>query len=369
MSRTSKSVREWFRPGSVERPSIPPMEAGLRPNSRLDDSEVFVEFDGGEPDDIAVDGDGVAVSSGQTVQRLTATGAVKSQLDLGGAVTALVTSRAGDLLAAVEGRGLVRVRTDGSTDLLSGDPCLQRCVTAMAAVADGTFLVTVGSSSHSAADWARAMVERSSSGSIVRVTDGTAELLDSGLPWPAGIAPAGADGFVVSLSFAHRVERRSLQNPRAAVSLCENMAGYPGRLIADEEGGWWVAVPYARNRATEIVLSEPAVATEMVEEIRPDLWLVPCLRTESVYQSPCQVGQIRVLGEIKPWAPARSYGLVFRCDEQGRVLESAHSRADGNCHGATGLGTDRSGRLYAVCRGARKVLVLEEGLAAVSTRA
>ncbi|MCA1842875.1 MAG: hypothetical protein LC792_06720, partial [Actinobacteria bacterium] len=36
MNRTLQAVKEFLRPTSVRHHSLPPLEAGLRPNSRLD---------------------------------------------------------------------------------------------------------------------------------------------------------------------------------------------------------------------------------------------------------------------------------------------------------------------------------------------
>jgi hypothetical protein len=41
------------------------------------------------------------------------------------------------------------------------------------------------------------------------------------------------------------------------------------------------------------------------------------------------------MGILKPWAPARSYGLVIRLDAAWEPVKSLHSRADGDRHGVT----------------------------------
>jgi hypothetical protein len=117
-------------------------------------------------------------------------------------------------------------------------------------------------------------------------------------------------------------------------------------------------MPYLRNRATELILEHDDVRSEMVSRTEPESWLVPCLAIENLYRTPLQVGAIRVLGEIKPWAPTRTYGLAFRVNAEGRVLESAHSRADGRMHGVTAVLEREPGSVVVACRGAGNVLML-----------
>jgi hypothetical protein len=75
----------------------------------------------------------------------------------------------------------------------------------------------------------------------------------------------------------------------------------------------------------------------MMATIDPSLWIAPSLRATGGYLEPLQGGAIRKLGIIKPWAPARSYGLVVRLSAEGEALESLHSRVGGRHHGITSV--------------------------------
>src|SRR5690606_1620032 len=103
--------------------------------------------------------------------------------------------------------------------------------------------------------------------------------------------------------------------------LLRNLPAFPGRIVP-HGAGWLVAFPYLRNRLSELLLEESDFVDEMVRTIPPDEWLVPSLRINNPYASALQLGQLRVLGVLKPWAPARTYGLVGVLDEPGRFSAS-----------------------------------------------
>jgi hypothetical protein len=63
-----------------------------------------------------------------------------------------------------------------------------------------------------------------------------------------------------------------------------------------------------------------------------------------------QVGELKQLGILKPWAPARSYGLVVRLDGEQEPQSSLHSRADGRRHGITSC-VEIGSRLLATSKG------------------
>jgi hypothetical protein len=366
MTRSSVAIREFFRPGSIRRPSLPPLEAGLRPNSRLDEAVVVLREDDVEVDDLAAWNGGLVVSSSNRLLCRGGPGGDTVLASFDGPITAFRVV-GNQIVAAVEGTGLVAVDPSGSTHVLCTDDLVRRCVTDLAIVgggslASGRFVIAVGSSELSASSWSQELVRLQTTGRIVdvRISGGTAtaETVADGLAWPSGVADAGNGDYLVSLSLGHRIERRSL-NTSTVVPVFENLAGYPGRIRERDGGGWWIAMPYLRNRATELVLGDDAMRADMVANVHPDVWIVPQLRSENVYRDPLQIGQQRVMGVIKPWAPPRSYGLAFRMDLDGRVVESVHSRPDGDRKGVTGVAPTKDG-VYVSCRGARVVVKISE---------
>ena len=54
----------------------------------------------------------------------------------------------------------------------------------------------------------------------------------------------------------------------------------------------------------------------MIDEIDPDYWVAPCLRSGRSPLEPTQQGGVKQLGVLKPWSPSRSYGLIARLDRR-----------------------------------------------------
>jgi hypothetical protein len=356
MSRTLVALRELLRPGAVARSSLPPMEAGLRPNSLLDGAPRISAWPQEAPEDLLFRADGTLWSSAGT--SLWRVGEHESHpvVDLGGAVGPIAAFD-GEVLAAVEGRGLVVVGDDAAVTDWCAEPSVRSCVTDLTVLPDGEVVVAVGSRDHTADRWGAALMAGDRSGSLVRVTAVGAEVVADGLAWPSGVATAGDGEILVSMSLAHRIERRPLDALAGpGRPMLANLPAYPGRLRGDADG-WWVAAPYVRNRATELILDEPDLRADLLASVAQEDWLVPRLQPENPYRNPMQMGQLRVLGVLKPWAPPRSYGLVFQLGPGGRVRQSFHSRVDGIRHGVTGVAVG-AGRVVAAIHGARCLVEL-----------
>lgn len=358
MSRgIGQTLLELVNPNWVRHSTVPPLEAGLRPNTLLDTADPLLP--GFEADDAVVLADGsVAFSSGSEVHVLRHDVGLGPFATFDGTVLA-ITARGAEVVAAVEGRGLVTIAATGQVADLNSSAVLRTCVTALSALPDGRVAATIGSATHAHAAWSHALVTEESSGSLV-VVDGTSVVtLATGLPWPSGVC-AGEDGeLLLSLSLGHRIEKVIMATMGRTVVL-GNLPAYPGRLSPHPDG-WLVAFPYVRNRLSELLMEEDDFIEEMVRTIQPDEWMVPRLRNENPYTSALQLGQLRVLGVLKPWAPARSYGLIGLLDHHGRFATSYHSRVEGKQHGVTAAVTLPEGILAAV-RGSRNVLMLKEGI-------
>ena len=353
MSRWGSTLAELISPSRVRHQSVPPLEAGLRPNSKLDDATILREEL--EVDDLALLGNGdVMMSHGTSLSRLDDP---SSHFELGGQVSALVTGSDGDVVAAVEGRGLVRVTSDGTVSDLCIDSAVDGCVTAMALADDGSILATRGSASRSSDDWSGALVHREATGSLVVVDGATARVVADGLLWPSGVADAGDGEAIVSLSHEPTLVRIRVADGRRTTFFA-NLPAHPGRLTPHGDG-WLVAFPYLRNRLSELLLEERDFVSEMVSTIDQDEWMVPQLRNDNPYTSALQLGQLRVLGVLKPWAPARSYGLLAAVDRDGRFAASLHSMVDGAQHGVTRV-ISRNDNLIIAVRGSRTVITTKE---------
>lgn len=358
MNRTLTAIKEWFNPNWARHQAVPPMEGGLRPNTGIDDAEVLVPPGEHEPDDVLLRASGALwFSSGPTLRQLE-NGDVTLVAEFDGGVTALAEVD-GQVVAAVAGVGLVTVDESGGVATLCADDAVANCVTDLAPLPDGSIMVAVGSQVEGADGWARALVRADRTGRLVRVDGGHCEVVADGLAWPSGVAPAPDGEFLVAQSMRHRIERRSVAAPRKqGLVMFKNLPVYPGR-ITPADGGWWIAAPYVRNRISELFLDEPELLADMVASIKEKEWFVPRLRSDNPITDPLQMGQLRVLGVIKPWAPPRSYGVAFRLDHSGLITASAHSRVDGERHGITGVSV-RGHRMVLAARGYRSLIELRE---------
>jgi hypothetical protein len=360
MSRWT-DLKELIAPGSVRHTVAPPLEAGLRPNRRLQDASVRSRFAPLGVDDVVVWNGRAVVSAGRAVAALEG-GEPATVWTSDAEVGALAVLPEG-LAMAVEGRGIILLSGDGSTRVLSDEPRVRTRVTALHPHPDGGLLATVGSTRHD--QWERALMLRDRSGLLLRIDiGGRVDELDTGIAWPAGVAVEADGAILLSVANDHVVERRAPSGaPATARTVLHNLPGYPGRLVAAGDGTWWAVMPRLRSRATELMFEFPDMVQEMVSSTEVDSWLVPRLRIEVPHRAPLQVGELSVLGQIKPWAPTRTYGLAFRFASSGQIVESAHSRADGDRHGATGVAVDDEGGVLVAVRGAGCIVEIgQEGV-------
>jgi hypothetical protein len=338
--------------------AIPVLDGGFSPNRRLEDAEVRQRFEA--PDALAFGPDGrLYVSAGADVHVCAGPRFEASEVfaHLPGSVGALAWN--GErLLVAVDGHGIVVLASDGrqaaSLEHVDGAPL--HCVTALAAAADGTVYATDGSRANRAGNWLLDLMQcRPGSGRLIACTADLAEprvLLD-GLDWPDGVAVSHDESEVLlTEAWRHRLSAVDRAGGARRV-LIGNFAGYPGRIRRGGDGDYWIAFFALRTQLTEFVLREPAFRRKMMAEVPPELWIGPSLGGHFDYREPTQVGRIKKLGIQKPWAPARSYGLVGRFAGD-RIVESLHSRVSGELHGVTDV-APAGDALFVVSRGHGKL--------------
>jgi hypothetical protein len=337
------------------------MEAGLRPDSRLDDAIMLTDPGSFEPECLAVVGADLVFGDGPAVYRLGASAPPQLLVDLGGEVAALAGDGA-ELVASVVGRGVVRVTASGAVSEIATDARLHTGLTDLCIAEDGRIFATKGSASMPFDRMIDGLVRADVSGMVLEISGRAREpvrVLADGLPWPSGVASSGPDRLMIALAHAHALVEMSTDG-RSRSTVQDHLPFYPGRLARASDGGFWLAVPYVRNRATELILDEPGLRAEMVAGIARSEWLVPRLRSETPHTDALQMGQLRMLGVLKPWAPPRSYGLIAHLDAQGRFDFSAHSRPDRHNHGVTHV-VEHDGRAVMAMRGRRAVASIEIG--------
>ena len=92
-------------------------------------------------------------------------------------------------------------------------------------------------------------------------------------------------------------------------------------MASGQHGGYWLSVFAPRSQLVEFVLREPRFRQRMMHEIDPQFWVAPSLHYAKDYREPLQAGAIKQLGELKPWAPSRSYGLIVGLDADFAPIE------------------------------------------------
>ena len=147
-----------------------------------------------------------------------------------------------------------------------------------------------------------------------------------------------------------RLLRISLDGSKPPDEVLANLPGYVSRMTPAQEGGLWLTVFAPRSQLVEFVLRERRYCRLMLENIDPDFWVAPTLRSNKSLYEPLQAGGVKQLGIMKPWSPARSYGLVIRLDGNFQPIGSLHSRADGSRHGITSC-MENNGRLLMAVKG------------------
>jgi hypothetical protein len=321
--------------------AIPVLDGGFAPNQRLEDAALLGEFT--LPDALALGPDGrlyisadkaILVCEGQRFQSRHVFAEVEASAG------ALAWSPSGVLFVAVAARGLQAFDAHGNKigELTSAGDAPLRSITAVTVANDGTVFFVDGSRHNTSEQWLQDLMEnRPGSGRLISSDANlrSAVVIADDLSWPAGVAMSRDQrDILVTEAWAHRLSAISRSGHERRM-LVRNFAGYPARITGDGEGGYWVAFFALRTQLTEFVLREDRFRAKMMQKVPPPLWIGPSLGGHFDYREPTQIGRIKKLGIQKPWAPARSYGLVARLDATGYARESLHSRAAGTVHGTT----------------------------------
>lgn len=343
--------------------AIPIMDGVLTPNDLL---EEFAAIGPNEPDvdDICKGPDGALyMSAGHSVYRLSGLGGKQHSVyaTFDAPVGGIAFHPDGRLLACIRGKGLAVIGFDGMMSWLTsvnGEPL--HCLTAVAAAADGTIYLTDGSKHNRPEFWKKDLMEKNRSGRLIScsATLADAKILLNDLYYPNGLVLSADEEWLwFSESWNHRLSR--IQVGGMVIGALEvidnNLPGYPARICHSREGGYWLALFALRTHLTEFILREDEYRNAMMQTIPIEHWPGPALMTTNHCLEPMQIGNVKALGIEKPWAPARSYGLLIRLDRNGDAIESLHSRRIGQNHGITAV-CDTSEGLFAVSKGREKLL-------------
>lgn len=338
--------------------TVPAMDGAFKPNRALDGAEVV--YQGGEVVDLASDGVNVFVAVGSEVVALPFGEYEKPQVDspvtkVESAITAIAVHRTGGLAIAFDRSVSIVSGPNAGRTLKSGKLGALGHITALQWIDSETLLVCEGSSIEAATSWKHDLMTNGRSGKLYRwnCSDDSCIALATDLRWCFGAAVV-SESVWLSESWAHRILKI---DSNELLPLIERLPAYPSRLVPSSKGGAWVTCFAVRTQLVEFVLRETEFRRRMVEEIDPEYWVSPSLRSGVSFMEPMQAAHLKTMGVVKPWAPPKSYGLVIRIDEQGVVRSSLHSRFDGVHHGITAA-AECAEHLYLLSKGSRSVIRL-----------
>jgi hypothetical protein len=344
-----RSARALFDRDAVV--AVPAMDGPYKPNNHLEQAERLFAL--AEVDNLALTSAAAYCTSGSRLYRLGSDAAPAEVSGFEAPITFLA-SGPGDMLAVgVDAVGVYLGDGSGEWKLTALAPALAACMTAGAFLPDGGLLICIGSTRNRAADWKRDVMERGASGlaAVVDLTSGAVREIASGLAFPFGAMVMPDGSIAISESWRHRVIRFDGSARAAAATLLDDLPGYPARMAKAADGGFWLTLFAPRRQLFEMLLIEDDFRREMIASIDASEWIGPDLRVSDAPDQPLQQGSVRQMGQIKPWAPSRSYGMIVRCDRDGEPIKSWHSRADGTLHGITSA-AERGDSLLVASRGA-----------------
>ncbi len=331
--------------------SVPVFDGALKPNNLLDTAELFLEQPGLE--DMVVDSQGrLVVASGQEIFQVESTGITQQIAVLPNPIQAIATYDKGLVVATSEGLTFLGGEFDGKQlSTFDGQPF--QCITALCEGSDGTLLIAQGSLNSEYENWAKDLLNLGKSGRLLSFDpkSGLTQVRAQGLAYCYGVC-VDATRTIVSESWAHRISILKDQKIESGLS---HIPGYPSRLSKASDGGFWLTVFAPRSQLLEFVLREDAFRSEMMQTVEPKYWISPALSSGNDFLEPLQQGGVRQMGVLKPWAPARSYGLVLRLSPGLVPLYSLHSRVGGLHHGIVSA-LEFEGALLVLSKGSGRIL-------------
>lgn len=344
-----RSLDSFFGRGEAA-VTLPPLDGALRANRRLDDEGLRRALPGVTA--LAASGGQLYAAADINLMRLTGDNTWQKLAEFEAPISALCQAPSGGILLALSDGRLIGYDGAGA-----GAPRQTglRGVTDLAVSGEGAVWITCGSDRHGAEDWQRDLLLRVTSGSLWRLAagEGQPQQVAGGLAWAGGVMLRG-EGVIVSESWRHRLLFLAPGGRRDVV--LGDLPAYPGRLTAAGDGAW-LAMFAPRSQLVEFVLREPAYCHRMIEEVPRACWIAPRLRAGQSFYEALQIGAVKQLGLLKPWAPSNSSGIVVRLDAASQPLFSLQSRADGRTHGVTHA-VEAEGVLHVAASGDEVVVTL-----------
>lgn len=356
-----------------DRLSNPVMDGPMRPNNLLDECPV-VSASISAPDDIAFSKGGDAyVTHGQKVTKFAGSDFTNpiTIAEFDGQVTGIAAHPNGGVVACVTGKGVAFIDGPDNGKLIGmNEASTLNCPTAILVGKEGEIYVCNGSADNPYERWQFDLMERRSSGQVLKILPGThqIEVIADKLAYPYGISFVAGDSntLVISEAWSHnliylpvdarRESKRKAKWVAPKIAML-NLPGYPCRIVPFKTG-YCLTMFAVRTHLVDFILTEDAFRKAMMENIEPRLWISPVLHHEDHYLEPVSGGALRKHGKVKDWAPPRSYGLVVILDDKFEPITSLHSRVNGSCHGITGV-AEYEGKLFITSKGNNKIIQIK----------
>lgn len=356
MERTDKLLGRQMKMALRTATSAPPamtLEGVLGPNDRLEQaSGVRVE----RPEALSVSPTGqLLYSSGDRILALPRWGAApEAWAEIGGAVSALASSPGGLVAVGMAGGKLAVLDAGGRPRPGWSLPAEVGSVSDCVFVSEEELLVVNSGYRSDEPLLSLAPWDEVARGRLLSIRPSAdPRVLAASLHCPLGVC-LDVDGTPLVSLF----ERACIVDGSGRV----RQSGYPGYLgrVRRTPGGFALACLSRRDPLIEFLKTEPAFVAEMKAKIAPRHWLAPLATPEFSHDFPIELGATRLFGEVKPWAPSFSYGLVIELDEALMPVAAAHARANGTRHAISDVAV-WNGELVAVSRASGELLNLGAG--------
>lgn len=333
--------------------TVPVMDGPLKPNRALDAATLVAAATG--LDNVVHSASGVLFSSGASL--MTSGGETVATFEH--AITFAVAGPGGTIAVGLEGGGVALHGGEYHGKRIQPARGPLGCLTAAAFSGAHTLIVTQGATSRTVAEWRHDLMLGGRNGSVwcIDIRNGEAKLLRGHLSWPWGVALSEDGSLFVAESWRHRVLRIDARTGAGGEVAVGDLPGYPARIVPARRGGYWLTFASVRNQLVELILREPGYRNRMMAEVPEAYWMAPALSSGGSFLEPMQGSGLKQMGQMKPWASTRSYGLVVRCDAAMQPVRSWHSRADGKAHGIVSVLEDGPD-LLAAAKGPGKLLRL-----------
>lgn len=265
----------------------PPQDVGLRgpfaPNDALARLEV-IPLPGTGAEDVAVDTTGAIYTGTREgyVLRVSPDGrSIERIAQTGGRPLGIEVHPEGWLVVCDAHRGLLQIDpASGDITVLvnsvEGRP--MRFTNNCAVARDGTIYFSDSSQYFGLDEFKGDILSHTGSGRLIRRDpDGTVTVLLDDLDFANGVALSQDEAFVlVAETGGYRVTRLDLAGPEAGRRsvIIDNLPGMPDNMSTGSDGVFWIALPSARNKLLDLLLSRPGylrtAVWSMPERLQPD---------------------------------------------------------------------------------------------------